>query len=261
MLRAASEPSPTLIELKPTWQAIHAKLQAERESLEAKIHYDDPIRSPVDLLGPMDRALDEPTHTRILAYLFDPFQTHGFDTALLIALLERIRPPSNGRSLLNLLHDPDRQIKVTPEYRYLVDQASDRSVARCDIWLEIDSKRGRGLVVIENKINAPEGRNQLQWYERRASKWRRETKGRRPLLVYLTPEGRDGAKQWLPLTYLDVASSFREVWKRRKRAPGLAFLASYIATIMRHIQGVNVDSLENNSIDVLQSYLGKSSLR
>jgi hypothetical protein len=54
------------------------------------------------------------------------------------------------------------ETSVTPEYRYWLEEGRDRSVGRCDIWIEFRSKSRKraALLVIENKINAPEGDGQ-----------------------------------------------------------------------------------------------------
>ncbi len=116
------------------------------------------------------------------------------------------------------------------------------------------------LIIIENKIDAPEGKGQLGWYEAEARKWCEKNKGR-SLLVYLARKNRQtglGDDPWLGLSYLDFASALRDVWRRSRSAPGRAWLGLYISAITRGLLGIDVDRLQDTTIEVIESYLGRA---
>ena len=108
-------------------------------------------------------------------------------------------------------------------------------------------KNGEALIVIENKINAPEGKGQLPRYEAEARKWCKEHKGS-SLLIYLSRDGRKVDESWLNLSYLDLASALRYVWRRRRSAPGHAWLGLYISAITRGVLGIDIDRLQDTPI-------------
>ena len=85
--------------------------------------------------------------------------------------------------MLALLRRQRTTVSITPEYRYRMEGFRNRSLARCDIWITIRGRKDAALVIIENKIGAPEGKDQFEWYERKAREWCKRNKGQ-SLLVY-----------------------------------------------------------------------------
>src|SRR5439155_21468593 len=91
------------------------------------------------------------------------------------------------------------------------------------------------VLIIEAKIDAAEGEEQLAKYE----DWlARHAPGRHQLLVFLTPTGYRGESstgEWQTLTYLDLVRIFREVLGELKDKHGYHFLRYYLAGVLRDI--------------------------
>jgi hypothetical protein len=262
LLKIKQKESAALRSLKRVWPHVQSRAKIERQRLAKKIGRNDPLRLPLDLLRPIERSADENTHTRALAYLLDPDPKHGHGLGkyALIRILEAIPRRYGAAKLLRVLRRERTQVSVTPEHRYLFIDGKRRSVARCDIWIEMKHEsRGAALVIIENKIDAPEGKGQLSRYEAEADRWKKHHKGH-VLLIYLTREKRENGTvqgRWANLSYLDVAFALRKVWAAQPQAPGREWLSLYIATVMRHVVGIDVDRLHNTPIGQLERYLGE----
>ena len=202
---SVQEPVPSVAELTSlaadlkTWRRYYQQLL---QRYLADLPYDDPLRSPVSLFGTMDYGRLETAHTRTLAWLLDD-RDHGFGFKLLEALL------------LHLVKD--RRIRVTrlewvkSEYPVYCGPASTDG-GRLDIlaegrWEELGNDVSWRLV-IEAKIDAEEGEEQLSRYDKCLVEF-----DRRPatevLRVFLTPDGREpSSAEWKALSFLDLASVF-----------------------------------------------------
>jgi hypothetical protein len=264
LLRTVREPSVTLDALKQSWPAVESELAEKRVRVDRRIPDDDPIRFPVDLLGPLDVIEDETRHTRALAYLLDPSQSHGLEKSVLREILQKTKQ-AGGRSeapkILGLLQGNRTRISVTPEYRYRIEGHRGRSVARADIWVELKTRTDAALIVVENKINAPEASGQLGWYERKARDWCKKHKGHASqLLIFLTRD-QTGAKssdsgQWVALSYLRLAAALRTVWLSERKAAGRPWLGLYISSITRGLLGLDVR--ESADVTEIEEYLGEA---
>jgi hypothetical protein len=164
LVRIARQPSRELKALGYAWPKLQSKMSAAKQRAIQDVPKGDPIRSSVDLLTPLRRVRDENVHTRALAFLLDPKESHGLGDAVLKELLTEINGYGTGvGATLRLVAQTRKKTTVCPEYRYRVEGFRDRSIARCDIWIEILSGKRSALVIIENKIGAPEGKEQLGW--------------------------------------------------------------------------------------------------
>jgi PD-(D/E)XK nuclease superfamily len=117
-----------------------------------------------------------------------------------------------------------------------------------------------GLIVIENKINSPEGKDQLPWYEAEARKWHKKNKGR-SLLVYLARKKRQTGgddDQWVSLPYINFASALRDVWLRDRKAAGSAWLGLYISAITHGVLGIDLERPRDTTIAEIEAYIGKA---
>lgn len=246
--------------LQARWPTIKNKILRERESLSCQIANDDPIRLPIDLLGPINRGLDEATHTRALAYLLNPEARprHGFEKAIMEAIVRKMAPVAASRRFLDLLHQKNIRLEVRCEY-------SIKGTGRFDIHLELHTrnKRNAALVIIENKIDAPDGKGQLSKYKAEANRWQKKNGGS-VLLIRLAREkptphentDRNSSADWASLTYLELASALRGVWKEYHHAEGRAWLGLYIATLAKDIVGIDMDQLQYTTVEELNEYLG-----
>lgn len=260
LLKVARQPSLMLDRLIEHWPRLEQQIVEERRRLTAEIPNDDPIRATIDLLGPIRRPSDEVIHTQALAFLLNPYREHGFGTSVMVAMLSKLPRGQGVAQLVALLRQKRTRIQVIPEYRYSIEGVQGRSVARCDIWIELHNKNNVGLIVIENKIDAPEGAGQLGWYEAEAQKWCNRYAGR-SVLLYLAPKKRAAKRRddrWVSLSYLDMASALRTVWRHHESAPGRAWLGMYISTVTRGVLGMEIDRLQDATLKEIRTYLGEA---
>ena len=265
LMRLVRAPSIALEELEIAWPFVQRTIEKRRAQLERSIPLDDPVRAPVDLLGPLRRQADETLHSLALAYLLDPNQPHGLGKLPMLALLRRVKTLPGGRSsgarhALSVLSGARVRVTVTPEYRHRVEGVRGRHAARADIWIEIRARNHAALVVIENKVNASESESQLTWYERHAKQWRRRVGPHgHPLLLFLTPDGRPATSslnaKWVSLPYAALAGALRSVWLRGADTDGAAWLRHYLATLTRSVIGLNVGPNHSPSLSDLSLYL------
>ena len=209
----------------------------------------DPISLPVDLLSPLRAQFNETLHTQALVYLFDESKPHRLGRVALIDFIEsamKVKSANdainnNASKILTLARRNSAIVKITPEYRYLVEDNYDKKVARCDILIEIADGQSSeyGLVIVENKINA-RITDQRSWYQRESQKWRSTHHSVTVLLILLSRNDRLEltslqAKAWLSFSYLELASMLRRRWVEIRELPIGCWLGLYIVTIMRGV--------------------------
>jgi hypothetical protein len=207
---------------------------------------DDPLKCPISLFRTMDAGRLEIAHTRTLAWLLDPTREHGFGTTLLVALLRHL----SG----NTCSGGFRVDWVKSEHP--IDGSGARG--RLDVLARgafEDGPRSGWLLVIEAKVDAGEGEDQLQKYET----WlRSNARGREVFRVFLTAEGArpTGADEWEPLSFLELVRIFRAAYSGLRHAPGFHFLRFYLAGVLQDVCRLprNVES-ENTDPYAVASYL------
>jgi len=244
-----------LSRLSEHWPALEKQILEERRIRSDGIARDDPIRVPVDLLSPIKRVSDEIIHTQALAYLLSPSEEHGLGKDVLSAVLMKLPGRRGAAKIAALLNQKRVRVDVFPEYRYSIEGSPARSADRNDIRIELHSNKNAALIIIENKIEAPEGKGQFRSYEAEARKWCKRNRGQ-ALLVYLAPDKRE-RDEWLSLTYLDLASALRHVWQRRRSASGHSWLGLYISAITSGVLGININRLQDTTIEEIDAYLGR----
>jgi len=80
----------------------------------------------------------------------------------LLAVLAKLQHGKGAAEVAALLRKRQTRVRVSAEYRYSIEGAENRSGARNDIRIEMHNGNEAALIVIENKINAPEG-EELNW--------------------------------------------------------------------------------------------------
>lgn len=262
--RLVQQPSIELETLQQVWPAVCRGVERKRLRLLRSVPRDDPIRLQVDLLGPIKCASDETLHTQALAYAMDPETAHQLAKRVLISVLELLRgnhPRSGAARVLRTARKAGARITVRPEYRYRVDGFRNRSVARSDIWIEIQVAKRSALLVLENKINAAESDGQLSWYERKAETWCKARGHDRYLLVFLSKNGKAAStstkNRWVAMSYLDLAAALRAVWLETRSTLGAQWLALYIASITRGVLGIDLERHGGATLADIQTYLGR----
>jgi PD-(D/E)XK nuclease superfamily len=254
LIRLNRQPSLELELLDRHWSKVRSRVDRERRKLSQPIKDDDPIKFSTDLLTPIVRTLDENTHTRSIAFLFDKSQPHGFETKVLRQFIN-LCPNKKTKKILKLL-SLENNISVEPEFRFRTERNPERSLGRCDIRIRIETDKGNAIVIVENKISAAEGDSQLRWYERHAHSWCKDHVPAERLFVYLTPRGiKASSPEWVNLSYLELASVLRHVWFHNRRAPGSSWLGLYTAAVVRGVLGIDSSSVTPEQI---KTYLGAS---
>lgn len=148
----------------PEWTRALAAMQAEQARLVEAGAW---VRGPHDLLTLIGQERRETYHSAMLAWLLDPMAAHGLGTRTL-------------RSLLAIVDArPERELASPWAIRTRCEVA--RAHSRADIVVEAPGLR----VVVENKVDAPEGDRQCDRLHEDFQEDRREV-----LFIFLTPTGR-----------------------------------------------------------------------
>lgn len=198
----------------------------------AELPEDDPLKCPISLFRTMDSGRLEIAHTRTLAWLLNPQREHGFRATLLAAVLRRKFGVEYGTDLT--------VTRATHEHPI----AGTGTDGRLDIMMEGESAASapRGwLLVIEAKVDAAEGEDQLQRYDA----WiRSRAAGRDHLKLFLTTDGRQpesAGDTWQCLSFFELVGIFREAYTELRNAPGFHFLRFYLAGVLQDVCGVTAN--------------------
>jgi hypothetical protein len=207
---------------------------------------ENPLFCNVSLYAPMDYGRLEVAHTRTLAWLLDPSKEHGFGASLLSALF----PLFDDEIAKN------RPFKIKDVRSENLHYDSDNEIlGRTDIWIEgkWDDNKKSFLIVIEAKIDAPEGKDQLDRYEKAIYGFNIED----VFCVFLTPNGREAegkkGRNWHPISFSRIAGRLAVVSRDLKKAPGYYYLRFYVTSIIRDILGWK--KIEESNPYQLLSYL------
>jgi hypothetical protein len=144
---------------------------------------------------------NEIRHSNFLAYLLDPLETHGLGDQFLRPFLADIfEGTDQGRDFFFAAEIDLRQAEIRREWKHI------------DLTVVLP----QDVVVIENKVNAQEGKGQLKKYALVAKE---EFPKRKVHLVFLTKEGRassdeDMASQYFSYGYSVIVSRIRELVDR-----------------------------------------------
>jgi hypothetical protein len=194
----------------------------------AELSDDDPLKCPISLFRTMDYGRLETAHTRTLAWLLNSEAEHGFGTTLVAALLRCL----SGKDCSAGLQIDRVQSEV------LIDGVGDKG--RLDVLAEGTWEKGKPgdwVLVIEAKIDAGEGEDQLQKYE----KWLPSRAASHEVFrVFLTPDGRQpetGAEDWEPMAFLELVRIFRGIYGELRNRPGFHFLRFYLAGVLQDVCG------------------------
>ena len=196
----------------------------------AQLPADDPLLNPVSLFGTLDYGRLETAHTRALAWLLGD-REHGFGFRLLEALLTHLL----GGAVA---------VRVGRVESEVVARSHHGTAGRLDVLAEGQLAGNEGerswVLVIEGKIDAGEGEDQLARYD--------EWVDRRPpadhtVRAFLTPDGREPAtstEPWHALSFLTLAAVLRRAAAGLRDRPGYHFLCYYLTGVLRDVCGVPV---------------------
>ena len=237
---------PTDEELSELQKAIEYVVKVSKETVEKEKteNPNHPLFLPFSLFEPMGREESEVHYTKTLAWFMENDQgspKHGFGSGVL-------------NCLFPLFHDAD--INLIKNYQVEAEKCEEEERKnRFDIKINGTFETGKEFsVVIEAKINAEEGEDQLKRYEELCSL---STK-----LVFLTPDGREpkttkNKNRWKFISWQQIAINllrFMESFKDKAEKPeGFHFLKYFTAAIIREIDGAGMD---DNPINLI-SYINK----
>lgn len=149
-------------------------------------------------------------HTQFLGYLLDPNESHGFKDEFLIRFLQSV-PNGEGvnRLKMNLMDFNLSYAQVLTECGLLeaASQEGDASKAggKVDLLIKIPSLQNSEklyLIVIENKIRAKQGKDQLSRYRKAVEKECKANIAGDPLFLYLTiSEEELDDEKWISVLY------------------------------------------------------------
>lgn len=183
-----------------------------------KLPSDDPLRCPISLFGTLDFGRLETAHTRALAWLLDPKREHGFGLTLVRAILDHLGDKRN--------FSVNRVMSEHPIQGGRIDVLAEGT------W----TSDGRGWVLlIEAKIDAGEGQDQLRRYENWLQSYAVAPDRFR---IFLTPNG-DAPEfpedDWVPLSYSQLVRVFRSAYDELRDTAGFHFLRFYLAGVLQDV--------------------------
>ena len=168
---------------------------------------------------------DEVRNSRVLSWLLNPRDSHGFGDRLLVALLAEIKLPSFP-------------LTVSKNCRVKEEQCPDGDQSnRVDI--EVDDEKF--YIIIEVKINASESDGQLAKYVGQAEK---KARGRYWTVIFLTISGRppksagDYINKVIPISWRRLADVLANALKSEdKKTEAHAMVTALLAkSFFRHIR-------------------------
>ena len=191
-----------------------------------------------DVLSVRDKELE---HSRIIAWLLNPRESHGLGDYFLRAFLSQAASEARKRRI-------PAPSAVHVDGWALSDVEVVRERHRIDILLT--SETDGFVCLIENKIFSKEWAGQLRSYLETVE---RDYDELRPFPIFLTPAGGDPMNEadrarYVPFGYERVAGILERTLQTRGNSIGVnaaSFLRQYIAALRRHILDTpdNIDKL------------------
>lgn len=185
----------------------------ELESLNAKLNEFNPFNI-------LKISEFEIRHSNVLAWLLDPAENHNLGDKVFKSIVCDI-----------LLTKAVENISISAAQVKLSDY-SDCEIRR--EWKHIDifaiSRKNKFILLIENKVNAKEGKNQLERYEKVVQDEYGE--GYQVLYVYLTKDGDlPSCNKYTAVSYEDIYKSLNytiELYKEALNSKVLDFITYYV---------------------------------
>ena len=216
-----SEPDAASTESNP---AAFRELQAEASELEFVENLPDRF-NVFEVVGVVRW---ETVHSRILAFLLDPKQSHGLGTSFLAGLLREVSEFTDRVSMPQANDDDESLGRTTVHTEVYTDDG------RIDILLL--NEVGGWAMIIENKIGTTEHSDQLDRYFRYLEKSYPDLKA---ICIYLTPRGYDPShKAYRPLSYGTVCDIIGSTLGERGATltPDVrVFMGHYAQMVKKHV--------------------------
>ena len=189
-------------------------------------------RSGINIFDVTGMGQQEIKHSNVLGFFLDPSGEHGMEDRFLKRLLQS--------SVKSLPISTQTSQKVPSALRIMLDDYSDAIVHR--EWLHIDliivSESNKTVFVIENKVGAKEGENQLTKYREKISQ-HPKFEGYQKIYAFLTPDGEEASdSEWGQITYEDILNNLLE--SQTEKASKISneanmLLAHYTQLIRRNV--------------------------
>jgi hypothetical protein len=139
---------------------------------------------------------DEVQNSAILAWLFDRYGSHGQRQGFLKQFLYRLR---------EILPESLKNVNWIDSAYFVRKEVYPLGILENRIDVEIDSEDS--LILIETKIDAPEGKSQLRRYQELA---REKAKQRPYVVIYLCVSRRRDVSEAVSATWNDVAVAIKD---------------------------------------------------
>jgi hypothetical protein len=173
-------------------------------------------------------------HSNFLGFLLDPQEQHGLGSQFVKSIIFRLASnnENSGISQLGTLLNDYDDLKIkrewsTPESKLKIDLVA---------W----SKENKSVFVIENKVDASAGKNQLSNYAELIEKHSRFS-GYKVIYIFLTKNADDSNEgSWLSLGYEDISDIAVELLKENESSLSLEIKTAinhYIDLLRRYIVG------------------------
>lgn len=166
-------------------------------------------RATINIFEVTGMGQQEIKHSNVLGFFLDPGGKHGMEDRFLKRILQS--------TVKSLPVNSNASHKAPSALRIMLDDYSDAVVHR--EWLRMDliivSEANKTVFVIENKVGAKEGDNQLTRYREKIDE-QPKFKGYQKIYAFLTPDGDEASdSEWGQITYEEVLTNLLESQKER----------------------------------------------
>lgn len=237
----------------PELATLFENLRLEINNHLQKLYYNlpaiHPLNAPFTLFSPMGYDRWELAYTKTLGFLFSNQESHKIGTSLIEAFMKKVLKDSKEEiEIRNLSVE-----KVFTEM-ILLGKKSE-SLGRADIIVELKLSNGeKVLLFIEAKVDAHEGFNQLERYEKYISTIDHNFDF--VLKVFLSPKVATDRIDWISLTLLDLLECIEEILPNIENQMEKTYLAFFGASILRDVIGItNISNTDQYSKYKIFKYL------
>lgn len=177
-------------------------------------------RANINIFEVTGMGQQEIKHSNVLGFFLDPSGEHGMEDRFLKRILQS--------TVKSLPINSNSSLQAPSALRIMLDDYSDAIVHR--EWLHIDliivSEANKTVFVIENKVGAKEGDNQLTRYREKINA-HPKFEGYQKIYAFLTPDGDEASdSEWGQITYEEVLSNLLE--SRTEKSSKISFEANLL---------------------------------
>ena len=189
-------------------------------------------RANINIFEVTGMGQQEIKHSNVLGFFLDPSGEHGMEDRFLKRILQS--------TVKSLPVNSNASLQAPSALRIMLDDYSDAVVHR--EWLHIDliivSESNKTVFVIENKVGAKEGDNQLTRYREKINE-HPKFQGYQKIYAFLTPDGDEASdSEWGQITYEEVLTHLLESQKEKANkisSEANLLIAHYTQLIRRNV--------------------------